>query len=146
MPSTGRRVSVDLPGFSHANPIPAASRIGPFLASGALTGRDPVTREMPDDLDTQMANAFHHVRVLLTTAGGGVDDLLKLTVHLSEPQDRDALNREWTTMFPDPAARPARQVVAARLDGGALVHCDVLAVLPDPHDPHQSDSSAPGDA
>lgn len=127
-----RRVSIDLPGFAHANPIPAASRIGPFLASGALTGRDPETREMPADLDTQMANVFRHVRAVLETAGGGVDDVLKLTVHLGDPGDRTALNREWLAMFPDASSRPARQVVAARLDGAALVHCDLLAVLPTP--------------
>lgn len=124
------RVSVEVAGFGHANPIPAASRIGPFLASGALTGRDPVTREMPPGLDAQCANVFAHVRELMAAAGGSTDDVLKLTVHLADPGDREALNREWLAMFPDPGRRPARQVLAARLDGGALVHADLLAVLP----------------
>jgi hypothetical protein len=56
---------------------------------------------------------------------------LKLTVRLADYGDRDALNREWLAMFPDPDSRPARQVLAAHLDGGALIHCDLLAVLPD---------------
>jgi 2-iminobutanoate/2-iminopropanoate deaminase len=43
------RTSIDLPGFTHANPIPAASLIRPFLASGAITGRDPETGDMPAD-------------------------------------------------------------------------------------------------
>jgi enamine deaminase RidA (YjgF/YER057c/UK114 family) len=122
--------SIDLPGFGHANPIPAASRIGPFLASGALTGRDPQTREMPATLEEQCANVFGHVRALLAAAGGSTADILKLTIHLADPRDRAALNREWLVMFPDPANRPARQVLAARLDSGALIHCDLLAVLP----------------
>lgn len=121
--------SVDLPGFGHANPIPAASRIGPFLASGALTGRDPETREMPADLGQQCANVFTHVRALLAAAGGTPDDILKLTVRLADPGDREALNHEWLAMFPKPERRPARQVIAARLGGGALIHCDLLAVL-----------------
>jgi enamine deaminase RidA (YjgF/YER057c/UK114 family) len=122
--------SVDLPGFGHANPIPAGSRIGPFLASGALTGRDPETREMPADLDRQCANVFTHVRALLAAAGGTPDDILKLTFHLADMDDREALNREWLALFPDPGRRPARQVIAAaRLGGGALLHCDLLAVL-----------------
>ncbi|GGD70724.1 RidA family protein [Microbacterium murale] len=125
----GGRVSIELPGFGHANPIPAASRIGPFLASGALTGRDPQTREMPEGLDEQCANVFQHIRALMDAAGGSTDDILKLTIHLTTYRDRDALNREWSAMFPDPASRPARQVLAAELDGGALVHADVLAVL-----------------
>lgn len=132
------RTSIDLPGFSHANPIPAASRIGPFLASGAITGRDPETRQMPIRLEAQCANVFHHVRMLLAEAGGTTDDILKLTFHLADYRDRDALNHEWTTMFPDPTSRPARQVHAAQLDSGALIHCDLLAVLSGPADLRQA--------
>lgn len=123
--------SIHIPGFGHANPIPAASRIGPFVASGALTGRDPRTHEMPSGLDRQCANVFGHIGALLAAAGGTPDDVLKLTVHLADPADREALNREWLAMFPDPQRRPARQVLAAALGGGALIHCDLLAVLPD---------------
>jgi len=124
-----RRVSLAVPGIAHANPIPAASRIGPFLASGALTGRDPGTGAMPTRLDEQCAHVFSRVSALLAAAGGCTDDILTMTFWLASYRDRDALNREWTTMFPDPASRPARQVVAASLDGGALVHCTLLAVL-----------------
>lgn len=126
-----KRLSINIPGFRHANPIPVASRIGPFLASGALTGRDPVTRQMPADLDRQCANVFTHVRALLAAAGGTTDDILKMTFHLADPRDRDALNTEWLAMFPNPASRPARHVMAAQLDGSALVHCDLLAILND---------------
>jgi 2-iminobutanoate/2-iminopropanoate deaminase len=81
------REALWLPTFAHANPVPAASRVGPLLASGALTGRDPVTGEMPADLEAQIANVFAD------------------------------------------AAMPARQVIVASLDGGALVHADLLAWL-----------------
>lgn len=123
------RHSIDLPGFTHVNPIPASSRIGPFLATGAITGRDPDTGEMPADADTQFAHVFRHVRRLMAEIGGSPDDILKMTFHLTEPNDREALNREWLAMFPDETSRPARQAIAARLDRGAVVHCDLLAVL-----------------
>ncbi|PUB32293.1 enamine deaminase RidA (YjgF/YER057c/UK114 family) [Promicromonospora sp. AC04] len=123
------RESIELPGFGHANPIPVARRIGPFLATGVLTGRDPATGAMGEGIDEQCAHVFDHVRALLAAAGGTSDDVLKMTFRLADPSDRDALNREWTAMFPERSARPARQVVAAQLDGGALVHCDLLAVL-----------------
>ena len=129
MTAKDARASIELPGFAHANPIPAASRIGPFLASGAITGRDPATRAMPAGLDQQCANVFAHVRALMAEAGGTTDDILKMTFHLAAYRDRDALNREWLAMFPHPATRPARQVLAAELDSGALIHCDLLAVI-----------------
>lgn len=124
-----RRSSIDVPGFGHENPIPVAGRIGPFLATGVLTGRDPATRVMPPDLDRQCANVFAHVRAVLAAAGGSTDDILKMTFHLAEYRNREALNREWLAMFPDPASRPARQAMAALLDGGSLIQCDLLAVL-----------------
>lgn len=125
----GDRRSIDVPGFGHANPIPVASRIGPFLATGVLTGRDPATGEMPAGLAEQCANVFEHIRTVMAAAGGTTDDILKLTVWLADYRDREALNDQWLSMFPDPASRPARQVVAAQLDGGSLVQCDLLAVL-----------------
>ena len=132
MPERG---SIELPGFGHNNPIPVASRIGPFLASGTITGRDPRTRQMPSELNQQCANVFTHVRALMQAAGGSTDDILKMTFHLADPRDRAALNHEWLAMFPDPAHRPARQALAARLDGDSLVHCDLLAVLREASNP-----------
>lgn len=126
----GRRVSIHIPGFSHENPIPAASRIGQHLVSGVLTGRDPETGRMADGLDAQMRIVFGHIRAVMAAAGGSTDDILKLTFWLADYRDRDALNREWLAEFPDASDRPARQVMAAQLDGGALVHCDLVAVLP----------------
>jgi len=124
-----RRVSIDLPGFRHANPIPAASRIGPFLFSGLLTGRDPRTGELPEPLDEQCANVFAHVSALLAAAGGTTDDIVKMTFWLADHRDRAALNAEWVALFPDPATRPARQAMAAVLDGGMRIQCDLVAVL-----------------
>ena len=125
------RASVDVAGFTHANPIPVASRIGPFVATGAITGRDPETGTMPLDADRQLSHVFDHVRRLMAQLGGTTDDILKMTFHLADPEDREALNREWLAMFPDPASRPARQAIAAQLARGAVVHCDLLAVLSD---------------
>jgi hypothetical protein len=36
-----RRKSIDIEGFSHAAPIPAACRIGNLVASGGIHGIDP---------------------------------------------------------------------------------------------------------
>ncbi|WP_234998787.1 RidA family protein [Demequina sp. NBRC 110057] len=124
-------MSVDLPGFSHANPIPAASRIGSLLCSGVLTGRS-ASGEMPQGLDAQMTAVFGHVRALMAAAGGSTDDIVKMTFWLADYRDREALNREWLAMFPDSSSRPARQAMHASLDGGCLVQCDLMAVLDAP--------------
>lgn len=124
-----RRESIYLEGFAHQNPVPAACRIGAHLHSGVLTGRDPETREMPPGLDAQVTNIFGHVRELMRVAGGTTDDVIKITVYLSDYRNREALNREWVTLFPDPANRPTRQVMQASFDGDTLVQADLVAVL-----------------
>ena len=124
-----RRTSIYAPGFSHANPVPAACRIGPLVFSGAITGRDPATRSMPADLDTQCANMFANVREIVAASGASPGDIVKMTVWLRDFRDRSALNREWQALFPDPADRPARHALAAEFDGDMLVQCDFVAVL-----------------
>ena len=99
------------------------------MFSGVLTGREVATHEFPPDLDAQVVNVFERVRELLAAAGGTTDDIVKMTFWLADYRDRNALNREWLTMFPDPDDRPARQAMAAQLDDGSLVQCDLVAIL-----------------
>ena len=127
----GRRVSIHMRGFAHENPVPAATRIDRHLYSGVLTGRDPDSGKMAEGLDAQIRVVFGHIRELMAAAGGTTEDIVKLTFWLVDYRNREALNREWLAEFPDPDARPARQVMAASLDRGALVHADLVAILPE---------------
>lgn len=123
------RESVYIAGFGHDNPIPVASRKGPFVFSGVLTGRDPETRLLPRGLEEQIANVFVHVGELMTVVGGTPDDVIKMTFWLADPADRVALNREWLSTFPDASSRPARQVMHAVLAVGMLVQADLVAIV-----------------
>jgi 2-iminobutanoate/2-iminopropanoate deaminase len=123
------RTSVHIEGFSHVNPIPAASNVRGVLMSGVVTGRDPATGRLGAGIDEQCAHLFKHVRNIVEGAGGTTADILKLTVWLKNPADREALNREWVAMFPDAEARPARHTLPLGDSGDTLVQCDVTAVL-----------------
>ena len=125
------RTSVNVEGYGHQNPIPAASRVGNMLMSGVITGRDPATGKLPPSLEEQCANMFRHVRNIVEAAGGTTDNILKITVWLADPGQRQALNAEWVKMFPDPASRPARHTLPSPLSGESLVQCDVTAVFDD---------------
>ena len=58
-----RRRSIRAPDIpEHANPIPAASRIGNLVFSSVILGIDPGSHELPDDREAQIANAFAIVR------------------------------------------------------------------------------------
>ena len=122
------RKSIEIDGFRHANPIPNGSRVGKFVATGVIMGRDG-DGTYPPTLDGQCALMFRHVQSIIEAAGGTTGNILKLNVYMKDPSDRSAVNAEWVRMFPDPHARPARHTYKDVSDSPALVQCDFLAVL-----------------
>src|SRR5215213_4421641 len=111
----GKRQSIEIGGFKHKNPIPAASRVGNLLMTGIITGTGPQTGKLADTLEAQCANIFRHVGAIMTAAGGSTDDIIKMNVWMANRSRRDVLNAEWTKMFPDPHSRPARHTSQADL-------------------------------
>jgi 2-iminobutanoate/2-iminopropanoate deaminase len=126
-----KRKSIEIEGFAHKNPIPAACRLGNMLMTGIITGTDPATGKLADTLDAQCANIFHHVRSIMAAAGGSADDIIKMNVWMADRGKRDVLNAEWVKMFPDPNSRPARHTSQTALEGGQLIVCDITAVFTD---------------
>jgi len=125
-----RRTSIEVEGFHHgANPIPAASRIGGMIATGGIHGMDLATGTIPEDPERQAANAFANLLRILDVAGAGPEDVLKVTVFLKDPSLRDAINRAWVRMFPDPHSRPARHtLMQPALAAPQLLQLEVWAV------------------
>ena len=125
-----KRRSIEVSGVKHVNPIPAACRKGPFVVSGAISGADPQTGEIPPDLDGQCVAMFANVRRVMAAAGGTPDDIVKMTVWIADRSLRPTLNVYWVEMFPDPESRPARHTVASgHLAPPMQIQCDLLAVI-----------------
>jgi len=125
-----QRHSVHAEGARHQNPIPSASRKGPFVVSGAISGMDPATGKVPDDLDAQCAAMFANVRRIIEAAGGTPDDIVKMTVWITDRALRPILNKHWVEMFPDPHSRPARHTVASGdFTPPMQIQCDLMAVV-----------------
>ncbi len=124
------RRSIEIEGFGHVNPIPAASRVGPLLVSSIIPARDPGGDRIPDDVESQLANLFHHVGAMLAAAGADWRHIAKMTFYVPDLALREAINGPWAERFPDPESRPARHTQIA--PGGAkVVSCDFLAYVED---------------
>ena len=123
------RRSIYIEGMPHKNPIPNACIIGKQLDTGVITGVDPSTGELADNLVDQCRNIFRHIQAIMEAAGGSTDDILKLNVWLKDPADRDVLNEEWLVMFPDHDSRPSRQAMPGRLEGPNYIQCQFTAIL-----------------
>ena len=121
--------SIYVEGFAHGNPIPAGCRIGNLLMTGVISGKDAKTGKRPETLEGQCAAVFKHVREIVEAGGMTTNDIIKMTVWMRYRSQREAVNREWLKMFPDPHSRPARHAMQAALDGDKLLECDFIAVL-----------------
>lgn len=120
------RRSIEVEGFSHgAQPIPAASRVGPLVMTGGVYGLDPATGKIPDDVAEQARLMFMNLERILVAAGGTLGDIARMTVYVKAPEARPAVNAEWLKAFPDPASRPARHTLQNDgLPANMLVQCD----------------------
>lgn len=124
-----KRRSIEIDDFKHEHPIPSASRIGPFVVSGGIFGRDK-TGKFGDTIEEQCALTFRHMRAIIEAAGGTPDDIIKLTVWLKDGAHRKVVNQEWLRMFPDEHSRPARHTFLDQpLPGSMLVQVEFWAVL-----------------
>ena len=125
-----KRRSIEVSGVKHQYPIPSASRKGPFVVSGAISGADPDSGKVPADLDAQCRQMFANVRRVMAAAGGGPDDIIKLNVWIADRALRPTLNKYWVEMFPDPHSRPARHTIAhADFTPPMQIQCDLLAII-----------------
>jgi enamine deaminase RidA (YjgF/YER057c/UK114 family) len=127
-----KRVSIEVPGLEHVNPIPNASRIGPFLVSGGIFGKDSGTGKVADGVDAQCERMFANVRKVLEAGGATPEDVIKLSVWLKDMANRPVVNKYWVEMFPDALSRPARHTFPTPdLRAPLLVECEIMAVIPD---------------
>lgn len=90
-------------------------------------GLDPLTMEMAEGFEAQAHRVFANVRGLASAAGGTLDDIVKLTVFLSDMSDFAQLNEIMAHYFTEPY--PARSAVAvSQLPRAALIEVDAVLV------------------
>jgi 2-iminobutanoate/2-iminopropanoate deaminase len=126
------RSSFEIDGLEHTNPIPMICRIGPFVHSSGINGKDRETGLMPADIAGQCEQMFRNVRLVLAEADAKPEQILKMTFFLPARDLRPHINKHWVELFPDPHSRPARHVHSEPdLTGGMLVQCEFFAIVPE---------------
>ena len=100
---------------------PHARRAGGLLFLSGIGPRDPASDSVPGnvldgegrvvahDIAAQTHAVFANARAVLEAAGARWDDLVDVTVYLTDmAQDFPAYNAVWAEYFPDPATAPCR--------------------------------------
>ena len=105
-----------------------AVRCGGTVYLAGQIGLDPATMEIVAGIDPQIRRVFENLKAVAQAAGGGLGDVVKLTVYLTDLGDFARLNEIMATYFTEPY--PARAAVGvASLPRGALVEVDAIMHL-----------------
>jgi reactive intermediate/imine deaminase len=116
--------SPELP--SAAAPLSHGITAGRFVFVSGQTPRDPISGSTPEGIEAQTEVVIKNIERVLTAAGGTLADIVKVTAHLTNLQNRDGFNAVYRRLMPEPF--PARTTVGSQL-GDILVEVDVIAVL-----------------
>ena len=88
---------------------PHARRVGDLLFLSGIGPRDPATNAIPAGIEAQSRAVFANVRKVLEASGARWDDLVDVTVYLTDMTgDFPGYNQVWADHFPDAAAAPCR--------------------------------------
>jgi 2-aminomuconate deaminase len=100
---------------------PHARRVGNLLFLSGIGPRDPATNDIAGneyfadgrvrryDIEAQARAVFANVRAVLEASGARWEDLVDVTVYLTDmSRDFKAYNAVWAEHFPDPATAPCR--------------------------------------
>jgi reactive intermediate/imine deaminase len=90
---------------------------------------DPNTMELVQgDMRAQITRVFENLKAVAEAAGGTLEDVVKLTVYLTELSHFALVNEVMATYFSEPY--PARAAIGvAALPKGAAVEMDAIVVL-----------------
>jgi reactive intermediate/imine deaminase len=109
-------------------PYSQAVRCGNTVYLAGQIGLDPKTMELVPGIEAQTNRVFDNIRAVVAAAGGSLDDIVKLTVYLTDLDHfalvNDVMARHFRTPYPARAA-----VGVASLPRGALVEVDAILVL-----------------
>lgn len=121
-----RLISTD----SAPNPVAAYSQgaeAGGVIYTAGQLGFDAGLGTFPADIETQTLNALNNIRAIVEAGGASVEDIIKVTVFLTDMQHFEAMNGVYKRFFG--GHKPARSTVgvAALPRPGALIEIDAIA-------------------
>ncbi|MGY0612375.1 MULTISPECIES: RidA family protein [unclassified Luteimonas] len=123
---------------------PHARRVGGLLFLSGIGPRDPATDAIPGndyfadgrvrdyDITAQARAVFANVRAVLEASGARWEDLVDVTVYLTDmARDFKAYNAAWAEHFPDLASAPCRTTLGiTALPTPIAIELKCVAALP----------------
>lgn len=120
----------DHPGAVERPYAAAAVHHGVIYACGQLPRTQDGTT--PADLAEQVAVAIDNLEAVLHNAGGGLGDLLKLTVYLADFADFDTYNDAYLKRFVGVPLPPRTTIQVAAFRGNTRIEIDAIGAVATP--------------
>lgn len=111
-------------------PYSQAIRVGPWVFISGQIAIDPTTQQfVGGSIEAQTERVMENLRAILESVGGGLEDLVQVTVFLRDMGDFPKFNQIYARYVGKKP--PARATVAvAGLPGGAAVEVTAIAYVP----------------
>jgi reactive intermediate/imine deaminase len=109
-------------------PYSQAIRAGHTVYMSGQLGLDPVTGILVEGIEAQAHQVFKNLRAVAVAAGGGLDDIVKLTILMQNLGDFAKVNEIMSSYFRQPYPARATYEVAA-LPRAALIEIEGILVL-----------------
>lgn len=110
--------------FSHS------VRGGNVVWASGQGGQDPATGQLVgDDVGAQTTQTLQNLEAALRASGAGLDDVVRVGVFITTPEDFPGMNEAYTAFWGDNP--PARTTVSVGLPGGMKVEIDAMAIVED---------------
>ena len=93
----------------------------PFDHDGKLVGED--------NIEAQCVQVLENLKSVVETAGGSLDDIVKLTTYITDPAFREMVLSTRLRYFPGPRHPASATVVTGLAVPGVLVEIEAVAVL-----------------
>jgi len=107
-----------------------AVKVGATVYLSGQIALDPATMSLVDGIEAQIRRVFDNLSAVASAAGGSLDDIVKLTVFLTDLGHFALVNQIMAQYFQPPY--PARAAVGvAALPRGAQVEMDAIMVVAD---------------
>jgi len=105
----------------------AIKKDGMLFVSGQI-GLDMKTNKIPDDTAGQVRCCLENIKLIITEAGGSMDDVVRCAVYLTDLNEFAAMNEAYAEFFKEPC--PARTTIeVSRLPRDVKVEVDAIAML-----------------
>jgi 2-iminobutanoate/2-iminopropanoate deaminase len=123
-----RQQSIDIEALSHNAPIPLACRVGSFLVTSAIGGKNVANGKLPAEPGEEAFHCFENLKIVLDKAGMDLGDVVKIDVLVTDEKFREVINKVWIDCYPNRQNRPARHTHTGPLRGGQLMQIIAMAI------------------